>query len=293
MGQIVRALSDDGCVVVLAEDSTDIVETARQISDSTKVCSAALGRLLTGASLMGYMLKSSDDTLTLRVSGNGEAGSVIAASDAKGNVKGYIMNPHVELPLKPNGKLDVGKAVGSEGYLSVIKDLGLKEPMIGQTPLVSGEIAEDLTAYFAASEQIPTVCSLGVLVDKEGKVAKAGGFIIQLLPTADDSIIERVEEGIKGVRPITEMLRDGMSPLEICKAVLPDFNVEELDRGDTEYRCDCSRARVEKALLSTGIDALNEMAQDKITEVKCHFCPSVYKFTSGDIKNLIKKACDK
>ncbi|MCH5198676.1 MAG: Hsp33 family molecular chaperone HslO [Oscillospiraceae bacterium] len=290
MGQIVRALSDDGCVVVLAEDSTDIVETARQISGSSKVCSAALGRLLTGASLMGYMLKSSEDTVTLRVSGNGDAGSVIAASDAEGNVKGYIMNPNVQLPLKPNGKLDVGKAVGSEGYLSVIKDLGLKEPMIGQTPLVSGEIAEDLTAYFAASEQIPTVCSLGVLVDKEEKVAKAGGFIIQLLPTADDSIIDKVEEGIKTVRPITEMLRDGMTPLEICKAVLPEFNVTELDRGETQYRCDCSRLRVEKALLSTGIEALEEMAQDEITEVKCHFCPSVYKFTSNDIKNLIKKA---
>jgi len=290
MGQILRALTDDGTVVVLVENSTDIVETARQIFDSSKVCTAALGRLLTGASLMGFMLKNSGDSVTLRVSGNGEAGSVIAAADASGNVKGYVMNPHVELPLKANGKLDVGKAVGNEGYISVIKDVGLKEPMIGQTPLVSGEIAEDLTAYFAASEQVPTVCSLGVLVDKEGKVAKAGGFIIQLLPTADDTIITRVEDGIKSVRPISEMLRDGMSPLQIAKAVLPDFEINELDGGEPEYRCDCSRARVEKALLSTGIEALSEMAQDEVTEVRCHFCPSVYKFTSNDIKKLIKKA---
>ena len=290
MGRIERCISDDGTVVVLAEDSTDIVEAARQIHNTSKVCTAALGRLLTGASIMGYMLKSSEQTLTLRVSGNGEAGAVIAASDASGNVKGYVMNPHVELPLKPNGKLDVGKAVGSEGTLSVIKDLGLREPIIGQVPLISGEIAEDLTSYFAASEQIPTVCSLGVLVDKEGRTAKAGGFLIQLLPTADDTVIERVEKGIRSVLPVTTMLREGCTPLDICKKVLPEFNVQPLDAGETEYRCDCSRERVAKALLSTGIEALEEMAQDEITEVCCHFCPSVYKFTSKQIKDLIKKA---
>ena len=290
MGRLERALTTDGTVVVLAEDATDIVETARQIHGTSKVCTAALGRLLTGASLMGYMLKGEEDTLTVRVSGDGEAGSVIAAADAKGNVKGYIMNPQLELPLKANGKLDVGKAVGANGTLSVIKDLGLKEPSIGQVPLVSGEIAEDLTSYFAVSEQIPTVCSLGVLVDKEGKAVKAGGFIIQLLPTSDETVIEMVERGIAKVRPVTEMLREGMTPADICKAVLPEFTVQTLDTAEPEYRCDCSRRRVEKALLSTGAEALEEMAQDEITEVRCHFCPSVYKFTAKEIRDLILRA---
>ena len=290
MGKIVKALTNDGTVVVLAEDASDIAEAARQIHGCSKVCTAALGRLLTGASLMGYMLKNTDDSLTLRVNGSGEAGSVIAASDAHGNVRGYVMNPHVELPLKRNGKLDVGGAVGKEGYLTVIKDVGLKDPMIGQVPLVSGEIAEDLTSYFACSEQIPTVCSLGVLLDTQGSVAKAGGFIIQLLPTADDTVIDKVEEGIRSVPPITTLLRDGLSPLDICRRVLPSFQVEMLEESDTQYRCNCSRQRVERALISTGKDALEEMAQDETTEVKCHFCPSVYRFSAKEIKELIKKA---
>ncbi len=290
MGKIVRALSDDGTVVIVAEDASDIAETARQIHNCSRVCTAALGRLLTGASLMGFMLKNENDSVTLRVSGGGEAGSVIAAADASGNVKGYIMNPHAELPLKPNGKLDVGGAVGSDGQLTVIKDVGLAEPSIGQVPLVSGEIAEDLTSYFAVSEQIPTICSLGVLLDTEGRAAKAGGFIIQLLPTADDSVIDRVEAGFSSVPPVTVMLKNGLSPLDICKKALPDFRLEVLDEGVAAYRCDCSRDRVERAIISTGLDAMREMAQDEVTEIKCHFCPSVYRFTSQDILDLIKKA---
>ncbi|MBR5410040.1 MAG: Hsp33 family molecular chaperone HslO [Clostridia bacterium] len=290
VNNLIRCISDDGSVVVLVEDSTEIVETARQIGNTSRVCTAALGRLLTGASLMGYMLKNPDDTVTLRVAGNGEAGAVIASAHADGNVKGYIMNPSLDLPLKPNGKLDVGKAVGADGYLAVVKDLGYKEPVIGQVPLVSGEIAEDLTAYFAASEQVPTVCSLGVLLGKEGAVAKAGGFIIQLLPTADDGVIDRVERDVSKVRPVTQMLADGMTPLEIAETVLPDFKLETLGEAHTEYRCDCSRARVEQALIGAGLDALEEMASDPVTEVKCHFCPSVYRFTPNEIRNLIKKA---
>jgi molecular chaperone Hsp33 len=290
MAKIVRALSDDGTVVVLAEDATDIAETARQIHGCSRVCTAALGRLLTGASLMGVMLKNTDDSVTLRVNGGGETGAVIAAADAAGNVKGYMMDPHVELPLKPNGKLDVGKAVGREGNITVIKDVGLQEPAIGQVPLVSGEIAEDLTSYFAVSEQIPTVCSLGVLLDTEGKVGKAGGFIIQLLPTADDTVIDRVEEGVRHLPPVTTLLREGLTPVEICRRVLPDFTVEVLDEYDAAYQCDCSRARVERALISAGADALREMAQDEVTEVKCHFCPAVYHFTSKEILELLKKA---
>ncbi len=290
MAKIVRALSQDGTVVVLAEDSTDIAEAARQIHNCSRVCTAALGRLLTGASLMGDRLANTEDTVTLPITGRGEAGSVIAASDAGGNVKGYVMNPHAELPLKPNGKLDVGGVIGTDGMLSVIKDLGMDEPAIGQVPLVSGEIAEDLTSYFALSEQIPTVCSLGVLLDTSGAAAKAGGFIIQLLPTADDTVIERVENGIKNVPPVTVMLRDGLTPEEICRRVLPDFTLEVLDKGEAAYRCDCSRARVERALISSGIEALQEMANDEVTEVRCHFCPSVYRFTSKQIQELIKRA---
>lgn len=287
MAHITRAITDDGCVVVLAIDSFDIVETARRNLGSSKVCSAVLGRLLTGTSLMGVMLKGENDSVTVRINGGGPAGSVIAASDSSGNVRGYIMNPHVELPLNSVGKLDVGGAVGKDGFVSVIKDLGMDEPTVGQVPIVSGEIAEDLTSYYAVSEQIPTVCGLGVLVNTDLSIAQAGGFLIQLLPTADDTIIDRVEKGLNGLPSVTSMLSDGMSTFDICRRVLPEFNVEILDETECCYKCNCSRERVEKALLSTGREALEEMALDPVTEVSCHFCPSVYRFTSDDIKSLL------
>ncbi len=290
MGKLVRCLSGDGAVVVIALDSTDIVESARRISGSSKVCTAALGRLLTGTSIMGFMLKNTTDSVTVRINGGGPAGSVIAAADAQGNVRGYIMDPRVELPLNEKGKLDVGGAVGRDGFVSVIKDLGGKEPTVGQTALVSGEIAEDLTLYYAVSEQIPTVCALGVLVNPDLTVACAGGFLIQLLPTADDGIIERVERGLQGLPSVTAMMAEGKSPLEICRAVLPDFSVDVLDEGAPEYRCTCTRQGVERALLSTGRKALEEMAEDPVTEVRCHFCPAVYRFTPAEIRKLIKKS---
>ncbi len=290
MANLVRCITDDGCVVALAIDSTDIVETARQYNQSSKVCTAALGRLLTASSMMGKMLKGEDDSVTLRINGKGPAGSVIAVSDSAGNCRGYIMDPHVELPLNAKGKLDVGGAVGTDGFLSVIKDLGYKEPMVGQVPIVSGEIAEDITSYYAVSEQIPTVCALGVLVNPDLSVAAAGGFLIQLLPTADDSIIDRVENGLKGLPAVTTMLADGLTPMEICKKALPDFQVELLDEHVCAYRCNCSRERVERALISAGTDALEEMAQDAVTEVKCNFCPSVYRFTSEEIRSLLQSA---
>lgn len=290
MAKIVRAISDDGCVLVLAADTTDITETARRNSNSSKVCTAALGRLLTAASLMGVMLKGKDDSITLRINGGGEAGSLIAAADSCGNSRGYIMNPHVELPLNSKGKLDVGGAVGKDGFLTVIKDTGAAQPTVGQVPVVSGEIAEDITSYFAVSEQIPTVCALGVLVNPDLSVAVSGGFIIQLLPTADDEIIGRVEKGLKDLPSVTTMLAAGKTPEDICSCVLPDFSVDVLDETECAYRCNCSRKRVEAALLSTGKDALEEMSADKVTEVKCHFCPAVYSFTSSEIKNLLKKA---
>ncbi len=290
MGKIVRYISDDGSVVVLASDSSDICETARQYQNSSKVCTAALGRTLTAAGLMGAMLKGSEDSVTVRINGGGPAGSVIAVSDSSGNVRGYIMNPHVELPLNEKGKLDVGGAVGRDGFLSVMKDVGLKEPSVGQVPLVSGEIAEDITSYYAVSEQIPSVCALGVLVNPDLSVAVAGGFLIQLLPTADDEIISKVEKGLDGIESVAKMMADGLSPDDICKKVLPEFTLEKLDGYDTAYRCNCSLERVERALISTGKDALEEMARDDVTEVQCHFCPKVYKFTSDDIEKLLKSA---
>ena len=288
MAHTVRCITDDGCVFVLASDTTDMVEQARQIHGTSKVCTAALGRALTGASFMGYVLKGKDSSVTLRFNGGGPAGSVIAVADPEGNVRGYVMNPDVNLPLNEKGKLDVGGAVGTDGFLTVVKDIGMKEPFVGQIPLVSGEIAEDITSYYAISEQIPSVCALGVLVNPDLTVAVAGGFLIQLLPTADDTIIERVERGLKGLPSVTTMLAEGLTPEEICKKVLPEFNVEVLDTAECSYKCNCSRERVEQALISVGKEELMDMAKDDSTEVKCHFCPQVYKFTGEDIMELIR-----
>lgn len=287
MAHFVRGITDDGCVLVMAADTTDICETARQIHNTSMVCTAALGRALTGASFMGAVLKGANSSVTLRFNGGGPAGSVIAVAEKGGNVRGYIMDPAVELPLNKKGKLDVGGAVGTNGFLTVIKDVGMKEPFVGQVPLVSGEIAEDLTSYYAVSEQIPTVCALGVLVNPDLTVAVGGGFMIQLLPTADDTIIDKVEKGLDGIPSVTSMLADGLSIEDICKKVLPEFNVEILDTFETEYKCNCSRSRVEQALLSVGVEELKDMANDSVTEIKCHFCPNVYRFTSENIKELL------
>lgn len=288
MAHLVRGISDDGCVVVIAADTTDICETARTYHNTSKVCTALLGRTLTAASFMGAMLKSEDSSVTLRFNGSGPAGSVIAVSDFNGNVRGYVMNPDVQMPLNEKGKLDVGGALGKDGTLTVVKDIGMKEPFVGQIPLVSGEIAEDITSYYAISEQIPSVCGLGVLVNPDLSVAVSGGFLIQLLPTADDTIIDRVEKGLNGLPSVTSMLVDGMSAEDICRKVLPEFNVEILDTSECEYKCTCSKERVERALLSVGKDELLDMAKDEKTEVKCHFCPTVYTFSSDEIKQLAK-----
>ena len=287
--KIVRMISDDGSLVIQAVDAGDIAEKARLIHRSSKVCTAALGRLLAAASMMGHALKGQNDSVTVRINGGGPIGSLIAAADAVGNVRGYMTDAHIDIPNKPNGKLDVGGAVGSDGLLSVIRDLGLPEPQIGQVPLVSGEIAEDITSYYAISEQVPTVCALGVLVNPDETVAQAGGFLVQLLPTSDDTVIERVEADIRQTKAVTAYLTDGLSPEEICRAVLPSFDLQVLDEADVDYRCTCSRERVVRALLSTGKDALEEMQQDPVTEVRCHFCPAVYTFTQQEIGRLLEE----
>lgn len=289
MSELVRMISSDGTLTVIAADTTDIINRMEQIHRTSAVTSAALGRLLTAASMMGAVLKGKDNSITLRLNGGGPAGSVIAVSDSEGNVRGYVANPVVEIPLNNKGKLDVAGAVGTDGSLTVMKDLGLKEPYIGQIPIVSGEIAEDITSYFATSEQLPSVCALGVLVNPDLSIKAAGGFIIQLLPTALDDTIDKVEECIKDIEPVTQMLTSGMSAEDICRHVLKGFELEILDTSNPEYRCTCSKERVSKALISIGREGLLEMAQEKFTEVSCHFCEKKYIFTPKEILEFAEK----
>lgn len=289
MAELVRMITSNGQIMASAVNSTDIVAKAEQIHSTSAVVTAAFGRLLTAASLMGNQLKGSKNSITLRVAGGGPVGSIIAVSDAAGNVRGYVTNPVVELPLNSKGKLDVGSAVGKNGTLTVIKDLGLKEPYNGSIPLTSGEIAEDITAYFALSEQIPTVCALGVLVNPDLSVNCAGGYIIQLLPAAEDKTIELLEDGIKNMPPVTEMLAKGISVTEILNKALKNFETEVLYTTDVAYKCYCSRQRVERALITMDRSELQSMADEmEIAEVKCNFCDKVYKFTKSDLKKLEK-----
>ncbi len=289
MNNLIRMISTDGQLSVIAVDSTNIVAEMRRIHNTSKVCSAALGRLLTAASLMGISLKNKDDSLTLRINADGPCESVLAVSDSSGNVRGYIGESNVQLPLNDKGKLDVKGAVGTNGSLTVIKDLGLKEPYVGQVPLVSGEIAEDITSYYAVSEQIPTVCALGVLVDPDSEnIICSGGLLIQLLPFAEDSVIDRLEADLQSIKPVTTMLFEKMTPEEICRAVLPSFELEVLDSSQVEYKCTCSRDRVAKALIATGKDGLSEMAQDETTEVICNFCNKKYHFSKEEILSFMK-----
>lgn len=290
MDKLVRCISQDGTLFIMAADTTEMVEKSQQIHKTSAVTSAALGRLLTASSLMGSMLKGDNDSVTLRINGGGPAGTVMAVSDSSGNARGYVQNPVVEIPLNSKGKLDVSGAVGTDGSLTVIKDLNLKEPYVGQIPLVSGEIAEDITSYYAISEQIPSVCALGVLVNPDLSIKAAGGFIIQLLPTALDDTIDAVERCIKDIPPVTTMLSDGMTPEEICRKVLSEFDLDVLDTSNPKYKCNCSRERVEAALISTGKESLEELSHEEMTEVNCQFCDRKYRFSSAEIKKLMESA---
>lgn len=291
MGKIVRALSADGSVLCSAINSTDIVNEIFRIHKTTPVASAALGRLCTAASIMGALLKGEDDTLTLRLNGGGPSGNIVAAADYMGNVKCYAENPQVDLPLKPNGKLDVSGYVGTEGFLGVIKDLGLKEPYATQTPIVSGEIAEDITSYFAVSEQIPTVCALGVLVDRDWSIKAAGGYIIQLVPPINDSAIDVIEKNIRDMQSVTALIESGMTSEEIALKGLEGLNGDILDSWEANYRCGCSRERTERILISLGAKELERLADEQeSTEVCCHFCDKKYSFTSEELKELLKSA---
>jgi len=291
MGKLIRCITDDGLVMATAVDTTDIVARAENIHGTSAVATAALGRLLTAGSMMGNMLKGKDDTMTLKVAGDGPVGSLIVVSDFNGDVRGYVQNPVVEIPLNAKGKLDVGGAVGKNGLLYVLKDLGLKEPFSGSVPLVSGEIAEDITSYYALSEQIPTVCALGVLVNPDLSVRAAGGYIIQLLPAAGEDTIEKLEKSISDIKAVTTMLDGGMTPEQIIKTALKEFNVEVLYEQEIYYKCNCSRERVSKALISLGKEELTSMAEElPQISVNCHFCDKVYNFDRQEIKNFLKNS---
>ena len=285
MANLIRGLSENGGVVFCGVDSTELVRRAEQLHTTSATCSAALGRLLTGASLMGSMLKDDGDKVTLRVQGGGPAGVLIACTDGTGNVKGCIDNPLVELPPKADGHLDVGGAVGRSGVLTVIRDNRLqKEPTVGQVPLVSGEIAEDLTRYYATSEQIPTVCALGVLVDKDLSILCAGGYLLQLLPGATDAEIDTLEKNIAAMPSVTEMLRAGKTPKDMMELAMAGFAPQVLDERTVGYQCDCSEERTKGMLLSLGRRELVKMRdEDPNCEVVCHFCHSKYQYDLNDL----------
>lgn len=288
MDQLVRAITKDGFVKAAAVTTRELTERARNIHKTLPVGTAALGRTLAAASMMGNALKAEGASLTLQIKGGGPLGTVLAVSDTEGNVRGYVQNPHVDLPLRADGKLDVGAAVGTDGALTVIKDLDMKEPYIGSVQLLGGEIAEDLAAYFVESEQIPTACALGVLVDRDQSVRAAGGYIIQLLPGADEDTIARVEGGVLAAGPVTALLERNPSPEALLRAVLSDFEVELLETVPVSYKCYCTRDRVERALISMGVDELQSLLEEQGgCELTCQFCDRVYRFFREDLEALL------
>ena len=286
--EIVRAITADGMVKAAAITARDLVERARNIHTLLPMATAALGRALMGASLMGDMLKEEKGAVTLQIKGGGPLGTVLAVSDHEGNVRGYVQNPHVELMEKYQGKLDVGAAVGCDGTLTVIKDLGLKEPYVGSIGLLSGEIAEDLALYFVESEQIPTACALGVLVGTDQSVAAAGGYLIQLLPGAEEETISRIEEGVRKVGSVSHVLEGGLDGEGLLRAVLGDFSLEILEKHPVEYRCYCSRDRVTRALISMGKQDLSDLIRDQgKAELTCQFCDKVYRYSKEDLEEIL------
>ncbi len=287
---IVRATAANAQIRAFACTSRETVEAARQHHNTTPVVTAALGRLLTGGVMMGTMLKGERDVLTLQVHASGPIQGMTVTADAFGHAKGYPNNPYVDLPLNAKGKLDVATAVGI-GFMNVIKDLGLKEPYVGQTVLQTSEIAEDLTYYFATSEQVPSSVGLGVLVGKDYTVAQAGGFIIQLMPFAEDSVIDKLEANLKDVDSVTKLLSEGLTPEQILEKLLAGFDIEFTDRIPVSFYCDCSKSRVEKVLISVGKKDLQEMINDgKPIEVNCHFCNTNYTFEVDELKEIYKKS---
>ena len=287
---LLRAIARDAGIQISAAVTTGLVERAREIHDTTPVATAALGRTLTATAIMGSQLKTDDGSVTVQVKGNGPLGTIVCVGDADGWVRGYLQNPGCELPLRADGKLDVGGGVG-RGYLMVIKDIGLKDPITGTVALVNGEIAEDLTRYFAESEQIPSACALGVLVDTNQSVKCAGGWLVQLMPGVKDADIDRLEANLAKIEPMTAMLDKGMTLEQIVQTVLDGFTVDFLQTDAIGYRCACSREKVERALLSMGKDELSKMAEEQEkSEVTCQFCDKVYVFSREELRQLLAHA---
>ena len=285
---IVRATAGDGQVRAFAATTGNLVEEARRRHNTSPVATAALGRLLTAGAMMGSMMKGDNDILTLQIQCGGPIGGLTVTSDSKANVKGYVKQPMVLLPPNAKGKLDVAGALGP-GFLNVIRDIGMKEPYNGQTHLVSGEIAEDLTYYYATSEQVPSSVGLGVLLDKENHVRQAGGFIIQVMPYAEESVISAVEKSLEHIHSVTDLMEQGMTPEDMIQFIMGDLDVEILERIPTQYSCNCSKERVAKAVASVGKKDLQEMIADGETiEVNCDFCGSHYYFTTEELKGFLK-----
>ncbi len=286
--RIVRAISSDGMVKAAAVCSRELTERARQIHKTLPVGTAALGRALAAASMMGNALKGEGASVTLQFKGGGPLGTVLAVSDTDGNVRGYVTNPGVDLPLRADGKLDVGTAVGSEGTLTVIKDLQMKEPYVGTVDLLGGEIAEDVAAYFVESEQIPTACGLGVLVDRDQSVRAAGGYLIQLLPGADEDTIVKVEGGIMAAGSVSAILDKDPDPEHLLRTVMSDFDIRILEDSPVAYQCYCSRQRVERALISLGVEELESILREQGScQLTCQFCDEVYDFSGEELQALI------
>lgn len=286
---LVRATAADAQIRAFAATTRQMVETARQKHDTSPVVTAALGRLLTAGSMMGSMLKGEEDLLTLQVTGDGPMGGMTVTADSKGHVKGYANEPQVILPANSQGKLDVGGAVGS-GILRVIQDSGLKDPYVGQTVLQTGEIAEDLTYYFATSEQVPSSVGLGVLMERDNTVRQAGGFIVQLMPFAEEETISRLEQNLGKIRSVTSMLDEGLTPEELLGLVLEGMDIQFRDTCEVEFSCSCSKERVEKALISIGREEIDKMIADgESIEVKCHFCNKGYQFSVQELEEIVEK----
>lgn len=291
MDYLVRGMSKDGFVKCVAIRSTETVRRGAEIQGTTPNATAAFGRALTAASMMGNMQKVENGSMTLQIKGGGPIGTIVCVSDAVGNVRGYVTEPKVPLVEKYPGKLDVGATVGTDGTLTVIRDLQMKEPYIGSVALASGEIGDDVTAYFAQSEQTPTACALGVLVDRDKSVKVAGGYLFQLLPDAPEATISALEQGIQKAGAVTPMLDKGMTPEEILQTVCGELGVDILEKQEVSYKCYCSRERVSAALLSLGRGELEEIiAEDKAFPVECQFCDTVYTFTPADIREMLEKA---
>ena len=286
---IIRATAADAYIRAFAATTRDLVEEARSRHNTSPVATAALGRTLTAGAMMGSMMKGDDDLLTIQIKGDGPIGGIVVTANAKAEVKGYVYEPNVLLHANAKGKLDVSGAIG-KGSLCVIRDVGLKEPYVGQTDLVSGEIAEDLTYYYAVSEQIPSAVALGVLMNKENTVRRAGGFILQVMPGADDDILAKIEDSLKDLPPVTSLLDEGYTPETILERVLGDFGLVITDKMPTRFACNCSKERVEKALITVGEKDLRSLiAEGKPVELNCHFCNSSYTFTVDELQDLLRR----